>query len=59
MKGKMREKGIQAMFVGCGDKHAENVYRCVNMRTKKIILNQDVTQLNKIYGDMLYKKMTW
>ena len=55
IKGKLRDRGIQAMFVEYADNHAGNVYRFVNMKTKKIILSRDVTWLNKLYGDM-YKQ---
>ena len=34
------------MFVGYGDDHAGDVYRFINIQTKKVILSRDVQWLN-------------
>ena len=44
------------MFVGYADNHAGNLYRFMNLKTKKIILNQDITWMNKLYGDIYKQK---
>ena len=43
------------MFVGYADNHAGNVYRFVNLKTKKIILSRDITWMNILYGE-IYEK---
>ena len=42
------------MFVGYADDHAGNVYRFINIQTKKIILSRDVQWLNLFWKQ--YKK---
>ena len=51
MKGKLKNRGIVAMFVGYSEKHASKVYRFLKLDTNRIILSRDVTWLNKMYGD--------
>ena len=55
MKGKLRDRWTQAIFVGYVDYHAGNVHRFVNMKTKKIIQSRDVTWRSKLYDD-IYKQ---
>ena len=56
--GKMRSKldtsGRTGIFVGYPDDHAGNVYRLINIQTKKIILSRDVQWLNSFWNK--YKK---
>ena len=35
MKGKLKDRGLMAMFVGYADNHANNIYRFINPKTKK------------------------
>ena len=37
------------MFVGCADDHAQDVYRFLNIHTKRIIMSRDVRWLNIIW----------
>jgi len=48
---KLSDKGLKAIFVGCADKHAVNIYRFVNPNTNRIILSRDVKWLSKRYGE--------
>ena len=52
MKGKLKDRGLMAMFVVYVDNHANNVYRFINLKTKKIVMSRDVTWLGKLYGDL-------
>ena len=52
IKGKLKDRGMKAMFVGYADNHAGNVYRFVNLKTKRVILSRDITWMNKLYGDI-------
>ena len=56
IKRKLKDRGTKAMFVGYADNHAGNLYRFMNLKTKKIILNQDITWMNKLYGDIYKQK---
>ena len=56
IKGKLKDRGMKAMFVGYADNHAGNVYRFVNLKTKKIILSRDITWMNKLYGEIYEKE---
>ena len=51
IKGKLKNRGVVAMFVGYSDKHASKVYRFLKLDTNRIIMSRDVTWLNKMYGD--------
>ena len=42
---------MTCVFVGYATSRAADVYRMFNVLTKKISLSQDVTWLNKVYGD--------
>ena len=52
IKGKLKDRGMKEMFVRYADNHAGNVYRFVNLKTKKIIFSCDITWMNKLYGDV-------
>ena len=40
------------MFVGYVDNHANNVYRFINLKTKKIVMSRNITWLGKLYCDL-------
>ena len=49
MRSKMDTRGRTGIFVGYADDHAGNVYRFINIQTKKIILSRDVQWLNSFW----------
>ena len=54
MRSKLDTRGRTGIFVGYADDHAGNVYRFINIQTKKIILSRDVQWLNSFWKQ--YKK---
>ena len=54
MRSKLDTRGRTAIFVGYADDHAGNVYRFINIQTKKIILSSDIQWLNSFWKQ--YKK---
>ena len=56
IKGKLKDRGMKAMFVGYADNHTGHVYRFMNLKTKKFHLSQDITWMNKLYGDIYRQK---
>ena len=54
MRSKLDTRGRTGIFVGYADDHAGNVYRFINIQTKKIILSRDVQWLNTFWKQ--YKK---
>ena len=54
MRSKLDTRGRTAIFVGYADDHAGNVYRFINIQTKKIILSRDVQWRNSFWKQ--YKK---
>ena len=46
MRSKLDNRGKTCMFVGYADDHTEDVYRFLNIHTKRIILSRDVRWLN-------------
>jgi len=46
IKSKLQDRGIKCMFVGYASNHAGNVYRMLNLKTKRVILSRDVRWLN-------------
>ena len=54
MRSKLDTRGRTGIFVGYVDDHAGNVYRFINIQTKKIILSRDVQWLNSFWKQ--YKK---
>ena len=52
MKGKLKDRGLMAIFVGYSANHINNVYRSVNLKSKKIMMSKDDTFLGKLYGDL-------
>ena len=54
MRSKLDNRGKTCMFVGYADDHTKDVYRFLNIYTKRIILNRDVRWLNIMWKR--YKK---
>ena len=54
MRSKLHDRGKTCMFVGYADDHTKDVYRFLNIHTKRIILSRDVRWLNIIWKQ--YKK---
>ena len=54
MRSKLDDRGKTCMFVGYADDHTNNVYRFLNIHTRRIILSRDVRWLNIIWKQ--YKK---
>ena len=54
MRSKLDNRGNTCMFVGYADDHTKDVYRFLNIHTKRIILSRDVRWLNIIWK--WYKK---
>ena len=54
MRSKVDDRGKTCMFVGYADDHTKDVYRFLNIHTKRIILSRDVRWLNIIWKQ--YKK---
>jgi hypothetical protein len=44
------------MFMGYSINHAHDVYRMLNMETKKVINSRDIIWLNKVYKDWKVQK---
>ena len=54
MRSKLDNRGKTCMFVGYADNHTKDVYRFLNIHTKRIILSRDVRWLNVMWKQ--YKK---
>ena len=54
MRSKLDTRGRTGIFVGYADDHAGNVYRFINIQTRKIILSRDIQWLNSFWKE--YKK---
>ena len=54
MRSKLDTRGRTGIFVGYADDHAGNIYRFINIQTKKIILSRDIQWLNSFWKQ--YKK---
>ena len=54
MRSKLDTRGRRGIFVGYADDHAGNVYRFINIETKKMILSRDIQWLNSFWKE--YKK---
>ncbi len=46
IKSKLEDTGIKCMFVGYAANHAGNIYRMVEMKTRKVLITRDVSGLN-------------
>jgi hypothetical protein len=56
IQGKLSNKGTVCVFVGYAVKHADDVYRLLNPKTKSIIKSRDVMWLNKSYRTWIKSK---
>ena len=54
MRSKLDTRGKTGIFVGYVDDHAGNIYRSINIQTKKIILSSNIQWLNSFWKE--YKK---
>ena len=54
MRSKLDDRGKTCMFVGYADDHSKDVYRFLNIHTRRIIISRDVRWLNIIWKQ--YKK---
>ena len=51
LKGKIKNRGRLCMFVGYAKDHSGDVFRLLNLKTKKILMSRDVTWIGKTYGE--------
>ena len=49
MRSKLDDRGKTCMFVGYADDHSRDMYRFLNIHTKRIIISRDVRWLNIIW----------
>ena len=49
MRSKLDNRGKTCMFVGYAENHAGDIYRFLNIHTKRIIMSRDVRWLNLIW----------
>ena len=52
----MDTRGRTGIFVGNADDHAGNIYRFINIQTKKIILSRDIQWLNSFWKEHKKRK---
>ena len=50
MRSKLDNRGKAALYIGRTKQHAQDVYRFLNLTSKRIICSRDVTWLNKTYA---------
>ena len=46
IKNKLEDRGAKCMFVGYAANHAGNVYRMLDLKTKRVLISRDVTWMN-------------
>ena len=56
MRSKLDTRGRTGIFVSYADDHARNVYRFINIQTKKIILSRDIQWLNSFWKEYKERK---
>jgi hypothetical protein len=49
IQGKLTNRGTPCMFMGYSNNHAHDVYRMLNIKTKKIINSRDIIWMNTFY----------
>ena len=49
MRSKLHNRGKSCMFFGYADDHSGDVYRFLNIHTKRMIMNRDARWLNIIW----------
>ena len=57
MRSKLDDRGKTCMFVGYADDHSRDVYRFLNIYTKRIIISRDVRWLNIIWKNYRRKSI--
>jgi hypothetical protein len=56
IQGKLTKRGTPCMFMGYSINHAHDVYRMLNIETKKIINSRDIIWMNTVYKDWKEQK---
>ena len=51
IRSKLEDRGIKGMFLGYAANHAGNVYRVLNLETKKILITRDVKWLKSLHAE--------
>ena len=57
MRSKLGNRGKTCMFVGYAEDHSGDVYKFLNIHTKRIIMSRDVRWLNIIWNHYRRKSM--
>jgi len=57
IQGKLSNRGTPCIFMGYSVNHAHDVYRMLNMETKKVINSRDMIWLNQVYNDWKVQKV--
>ena len=55
MRSKLDNRGKTCIFVGYADDHAGDVYRFLNVKTKRIIMSRDARWLNLMWKQYIRK----
>jgi hypothetical protein len=58
IQSKLENRGKPCMFVGYSVHHANDVYRMLNLDTKRIIQSRDIIWLNEAYQDWIDGKVS-
>jgi hypothetical protein len=58
IQSKLKNRGTPCMFVGYSVHHANDVYRMLNLDTKRIIYSLDIIWLNEAYQDWIERKVS-
>jgi hypothetical protein len=58
IQSKLKNRGTPCIFVGYSVHHANDVYRMLNLDTKRIIQSHDIIWLNEAYHDWIDTKVS-
>jgi hypothetical protein len=58
IQSKLKNRGTPSMFVGYSVHHANDVYRMLNLDTKRIIRSRNIIWLNEAYHDWIDRKVS-
>jgi hypothetical protein len=58
IQSKLKNRGTSCMFVGYSVNHANDIYRMLNLDTKRIIQSRDIIWLNEAYHDWFDRKVS-
>jgi hypothetical protein len=58
IQSKLKNGGTPCMFVGYSVHHANDVYRMLNLDTKRIIQSLDITWMNELYHNWINRKVS-